>query len=148
MKYHMLLSQLRVAGWRVIGDEQARSEDWYTPEWLIEMGEVREPEPPIFTFISGHMGSFCREDLRGFRALGIRDEDLPDLMRELHKVTAQHLHVCMSTYARNVRQESRAPAAGLAPSNASSAPSPVNVVGPSSAPSAATAAPAHAAGIG
>ena len=108
---------------------------------------MREPEPPIFTFISGHMGSFCREDLRGFRALGIRDEDLPDLMRDLHKVTAKHLHACVSTYARNVRQESRAPAAGLAPSNAS-APSLVNVIGPSPAPSNAAATPPHAAGIG
>jgi hypothetical protein len=152
MKYHPLLSQLRVSGWKVVADDQANPDDWYTPEWLIEMGEIRVPDPPIFTFISGHMGSFCREDLRGFDALGIRAEDMPALLRELHEITAEHLHICMSTYARSVRQESRAPAAapqprGMVPSAAAAA-LPFNNVGPMASTSVAAVAPAHAAGIG
>jgi hypothetical protein len=97
------------------------------------------------------MGSFCREDLRGFDALGIRAEDMPALMCELHEISAEHLHFCLSSYARSERQESRAPAAaqqprGMVPSVAPALP--VNNVGPFASTSAAAAAPAHAAGIG
>jgi hypothetical protein len=58
MTYHPLLSQLRVSGWKVVADDKAKPEDWYTPEWLVEWGEIRVPEPPFFTFISGHYGFF------------------------------------------------------------------------------------------
>jgi hypothetical protein len=59
MTYHPLLSQLRVAGWKVVADDKAKPGDWYTAESLIEMSELRVPDPPIFTLISGHMCPFA-----------------------------------------------------------------------------------------
>jgi hypothetical protein len=146
MKYHPFLMQLRVSGWNVAADDLAMPEDWFTAESLREMGQIEEPCPPIFTLISGHMGSLCREDLRGFDALGIRKEDLPDLMRDLHRLMAQHLHICMSSHARGVRQESRASTTTVLSQGIVSPP--VVHLNNAGVVSAAAATPAHANGIG
>jgi hypothetical protein len=107
--------QLFNAGWGYawVGDTTA-PEGWFDDydHSVPEEGEIRTTHhanignipPPVFTFVQGHMGSFCEDDISTLLAVGVNREDINPLLRDLQKIAVAHLHSCIATFYRNVRR--------------------------------------------
>jgi hypothetical protein len=118
--------QLFNAGWSAawVGDEAA-PDGWFDDydNSVPEESEVRTTHhatvgnipPPVFTFVQGHMGSFCAKDIDTLLVVGVNREDVNLLLRDLQKFAIHHLHACVGSFYRTLKRTPSQDAAQQAP---------------------------------
>jgi hypothetical protein len=133
-KYIGLTKALEAEGWTVEGDKNA-GKKWEDTTLWAKYGEFPEegelaPPLPVHTFVQGHMGSFCKQDIQSLLAMGVDLSDVQRLLRKLYYIAANRLHSCVASYQRACILAKK-PAAAAASATAHASPAPAGVPPPS-----------------